>query len=144
MQAGFLGLEAGLTRTKNAINVAIKNLADFGVSVVVFWLVGFGIMFGVTANGWFGADSFALSFAESGTWLTVFFVFQVMFAGTAVTIVSGAIAERLRFLGYIFLAFFVSYFRKLVANASTSQLERELGMEKATLAMAGEEKSSDG
>lgn len=108
MQAGFLGLEAGLTRAKNAINVAIKNLADFGVSVIVFWLVGFGIMFGVTANGWFGADNFALSFGESTTGATVFFVFQVMFAGTAVTILSGAVAERLRFLGYIFLAVFMA------------------------------------
>ena len=110
MQAGFLGLEAGLTRTKNAINVAIKNLADFGVSVIVFWLIGFGVMFGATSNGWFGTDSFALSFAESQPGATVFFLFQVMFAGTAVTIVSGAVAERLRFLGYIFIAVFVAGF----------------------------------
>jgi len=108
MQAGFLGLEAGLTRTKNAINVAIKNLADFGVSVIVFWLVGFGLMFGAASSGWFGTDRFALSFGEPSAGATVFFVFQVMFAGTAVTILSGAVAERLRFLGYIFLAVFIA------------------------------------
>jgi Amt family ammonium transporter len=65
MQAGFLALEAGLTRSKNAINVAIKNMADFGMSTVLFWLTGFAIMFGATAGGWIGTEGFAPSFDEA-------------------------------------------------------------------------------
>ena len=110
MQAGFLALEAGLTRSKNAINVAIKNMADFGMSTVLFWLIGFAIMFGATAGGWIGTEGFAPSFDEAFAWPTVFFTFQVMFAGTAVTILSGAVAERVRFGGYLFLAVLVAGF----------------------------------
>jgi Amt family ammonium transporter len=110
MQAGFLALEAGLTRTKNAINVAIKNMADFGISTVLFWLVGFGVMFGPSFNGWFGGGEYAMSFSEGFAWPTVFFTFQVMFAGTAVTIVSGAVAERLRFGAYLLVAVLVAGF----------------------------------
>ena len=58
MQAGFLCLEAGLTRTKNAINVAVKNLTDFGVAVVLFWAFGFALMFGATKGGWIGSSHF--------------------------------------------------------------------------------------
>jgi Amt family ammonium transporter len=110
MQAGFLALEAGLTRTKNAINVAIKNLADFAISTVVFWSFGFAIMFGGTFGGWLGTDTFFLSFDETQAWPTVFFTFQVMFCGTAVTILSGAVAERLRFGIYLLLAVLVAGF----------------------------------
>ena len=110
MQAGFLALEAGLTRTKNAINVAIKNMADFGISTVLFWLVGFGIMFGPTLGGWMGHSEYAMSFSEGFAWPTVFFTFQVMFAGTAVTIVSGAVAERLKFGSYLLMAILVAGF----------------------------------
>ena len=108
MQAGFLALEAGLTRSKNAINVAIKNMADFGMSTVLFWLVGFGIMFGPSLGGVIGYGDFAVSFDESLAWPTVFFTFQVMFAGTAVTILSGAVAERMKFGAYLFLAMLVA------------------------------------
>lgn len=110
MQAGFLALEAGLTRTKNAINVAIKNLADFGVSTVLFWLVGFGIMFGPTFGGWLGTGDYVPSFSEGNAWPTVFFTFQLMFASTAVTIVSGAVAERLKFGAYLLVAVLVAGF----------------------------------
>ena len=110
MQAGFLALEAGFTRSKNAINVAIKNMADFAISTVVFWTFGFAIMFGPTIAGWFGTGGFALSFDETNAWPTVFFTFQVMFCGTAVTILSGAVAERLRFGAYLFLALWVAGF----------------------------------
>ncbi len=110
MQAGFLALEAGLTRTKNAINVAIKNMADFGISTVLFWLVGFGVMFGPSFGGWMGSGEYAMSFSEGLAWPTVFFVFQVMFAGTAVTIVSGAVAERLKFGAYLLVAVLVAGF----------------------------------
>jgi Amt family ammonium transporter len=110
MQAGFLALEAGLTRSKNAINVAIKNMADFGISTMLFWMIGFAVMFGSTSSGWIGTDEFMLSFNEVRAWPTVFFVFQVMFCGTAVTILSGAVAERMKFGGYLFLAVLVAGF----------------------------------
>ena len=97
MQAGFLCLESGLTRSKNSINVAIKNVADFGISVVLFWAIGFGLMFGVSQNGLFGTTSFFVSFRGDGPALAAFFLFQAMFCGTATTIVSGAVAERMRF-----------------------------------------------
>ena len=58
MQGGFLCLESGLTRSKNAINVAIKNLTDFGVSVVLFWIFGFALMFGMSHHGWIGTSLF--------------------------------------------------------------------------------------
>ena len=58
MQAGFMCLETGLSRSKNSINVALKNAADFGVSVVIFWIFGFGLMFGSSYNGFFGTDLF--------------------------------------------------------------------------------------
>jgi Amt family ammonium transporter len=54
MQGGFLCLESGLTRTKNSTNVALKNLSDFGVAAILFWLIGFGMMFGLTRSGWIG------------------------------------------------------------------------------------------
>jgi len=108
MQAGFLCLETGLTRSKNNINVAIKNLADFGLSTVLFWLLGFGLMFGSSRNGWIGTSSFAFEFSENTAWLVSFFLFQVMFCGTTMTILSGAVAERLRFGAYLIIASVVS------------------------------------
>ena len=60
MQAGFMCMETGLSRYKNSINVALKNAADFGVSVVIFWIFGFGLMFGKSYNGLFGTDLFFL------------------------------------------------------------------------------------
>ena len=56
MQAGFMCMESGLSRHKNSINVALKNAADFGVSVVMFWMLGFGLMFGKSFNGFIGTD----------------------------------------------------------------------------------------
>lgn len=110
MQAGFLCLESGLTRSKNNINVAIKNLIDFGLTTVLFWLLGFGIMFGATSGGFFGLDSFSLSFSPEpqDVQRLIFFIFQVMFCGTAVTILSGAIAERLKFSAYIIITILIS------------------------------------
>ncbi len=68
MQAGFLCLESGITRSKNSINVAIKNLTDFTVSLLLFWLFGYGVMFGASQAGWFGWGSFcpALGQGPSG------------------------------------------------------------------------------
>jgi ammonium transporter len=108
MQAGFLCLESGMTRSKNSINVAIKNLADFCLSTLVFWVLGFGLMFGLSYQGWIGVDLFALDFAEATPSLAVFFLFQVMFCGAAVTILSGIVAERMKFGAYLFVAVVVS------------------------------------
>jgi Amt family ammonium transporter len=108
MQGGFLTLETGLTRSKNNINVAIKNLADFGVSTVVFWTFGFAIMFGPTISGWLGGSGFVPDVGDSSAEFLAFFLFQIMFAGTAVTILSGAVAERMRFGSYLFLAVLIS------------------------------------
>jgi len=101
MQAGFLCLETGLTRSKNNINVAVKNLTDLGVSMVLFWLVGFGLMFGATNGGWFGVENFAFDLALQDPGQAGFFLFQALFCGAAVTTMSGAVAERLRFGWYV-------------------------------------------
>ena len=108
MQGGFLCLESGMTRSKNSINVAIKNLADFCLSTLVFWAIGFGLMFGLSYQGWIGSDLFSLDFAKVPPSLAVFFLFQVMFCGAAVTILSGVVAERMKFGAYLFAAVVVS------------------------------------
>ncbi|MGE0585769.1 MAG: ammonium transporter [Flavobacteriaceae bacterium] len=101
MQVGFLLLEAGMVRSKNAINVAQKNLLDFVVSVVIFGAVGFMIAFGVSGGMPVGSDSRTFFLSDLSQWELVFFVFQVMFCGTAATIVSGAVAERMKLTAYI-------------------------------------------
>ena len=101
MQAGFMCMETGLSRHKNSINVALKNAADFGVAVVVFWIFGFGLMFGKSYNGFFGTDLFF--FKTDIAEYMVYFVFQAMFVATAATIISGAVAERMKFNGYIII-----------------------------------------
>ena len=106
MQAGFMCVESGLSRHKNSINVALKNAADFGVSVVVFWLFGFGLMFGKSFNGLFGTDLFM--FATDISQFQTYFVFQAMFVATAATIISGAVAERLKFVGYLVMTVFAT------------------------------------
>ena len=108
MQAGFACLETGLVRAKNSINVAVKNVADFCVASLAFWAVGFGIMFGATAGGVFGTSFFFFDTGPfdgtSAAWLMAFFFFQLAFCGTATTIVSGAVAERMSFRGYLITA----------------------------------------
>ena len=101
MQAGFMCMETGLSRHKNSINVALKNAADFGLAVVVFWIFGFGLMFGTSYNGFFGTDLFFFK-TEKAEYMT-YFVFQAMFVATAATIVSGAVAERMKFNGYLII-----------------------------------------
>lgn len=103
MQGGFLCLETGLTRSKNAINVALKNAMDLTVALLVFWLVGYGLMFGTTFGGFFGLDRYYPVF-ERSPFDATFFVFQALFCGTAVTIVSGAVAERLAFFWYLIIS----------------------------------------
>ena len=106
MQAGFCCLEMGLVRSKNSINVAIKNLCDFCVAVPAFWLVGFGLMFGASAAGALGTTRFAAPLDQAP--FAVFFLFQLVFCGTSTTIVSGAVAERMRFGGYMWTSLLVS------------------------------------
>ncbi len=101
MQAGFMLLEAGTVRAKNSVNVAQKNLIDFLLSTVCFGAIGFAVMFGTTQSGWFGWSSDIAFFSTSEDWSMTFFVFQLVFCGTAATIVSGAVAERMAMPGYI-------------------------------------------
>ena len=107
MQPGFMCLESGLTRSKNSINVAVKNLADFGISVALFWAFGYAFMFGRSLMGWIGSTGFFLEL-DSNPELAAFFLFQVMFCSTATTIVSGAVAERLQFRAYLIVALVIS------------------------------------
>ena len=106
MQAGFTALESGLVRSKNSINVAIKNFANFLIASSLFWLFGFGLMFGTDAGALLGTSSFL--FESDSAFLTAFFLFQLGFIGTATTLMSGAVAERMRFGGYLVLATFVA------------------------------------
>ncbi len=107
MQPGFMCLESGLTRSKNSINVAIKNLADLGISVALFWAFGYAFMFGNSVLGWIGSSDFFVH-VEATPRLAAFFLFQAMFCSTATTIVSGAVAERMKFRAYLILAGLVS------------------------------------
>ncbi|MGB7416278.1 MAG: ammonium transporter [Thermosynechococcaceae cyanobacterium] len=107
MQAGFMCVESGLTRSKNSINVAVKNMADFGLSVALFWGFGFALMFGASRSGWIGGSHFFPSAGASPKFIA-FFLFQAMFCGTATTIISGAVAERLKFTAYVIVASLVS------------------------------------
>lgn len=107
MQPGFSALESGLVRTKNSINVAAKNFADFCLTSGIYWGFGFALMFGASVNGLFGFTDFAIS-DTSDVWKMAFFIFQLGFASTATTIVSGAVAERMRFYAYLTAAFIMS------------------------------------
>ncbi|CAE7272295.1 unnamed protein product, partial [Symbiodinium necroappetens] len=107
MQAGFACLESGLVRAKNTINVVVKNVVDISLTGLLFWLFGFAVMFGPSLGGWIGTAGFAPDRA-AGAWLLAFFFFQLVFCGTAVTIVSGAVAERMRFAGYLVVAALVA------------------------------------
>ena len=104
MQAGFAMVEAGFTRAKNAGNIIMKNLIDFSAGSLVFWAIGFAFMFGA-GNQFIGTSGFFLqgSFDNLGLEIPTmaFFIFQTVFAATAATIVSGAMAERTNFSGYL-------------------------------------------
>jgi Amt family ammonium transporter len=108
MQAGFAMVETGFTRAKNAVNILMKNLMDFSVGSIVFFLIGFGLMFGAS-NGLFGTTLFGLSGTEPGVhWNWTFLIFQTVFAATAATIVSGAMAERTKFIAYLIYSAVIS------------------------------------
>jgi Amt family ammonium transporter len=110
MQAGFALVEAGFTRAKNAVNIMMKNLMDFSVGSLAFWATGFGLMFGVSKSGWIGTSGFFLSdfLPDVDPWVLAFWMFQVVFCATAATIVSGAMAERTKFTGYLLYSIFIS------------------------------------
>ncbi len=112
MQAGFALLEAGATRAKNSINIIMKNVMDISLGSLFFWLVGFGLMFGTNSSGWIGTDNFALSeidtASDTAAFDFAFFIFQTVFAATAATIISGAVAERTKFAAYLIYAIAVT------------------------------------
>ncbi|HCX65316.1 MAG TPA: ammonium transporter [Eubacteriaceae bacterium] len=102
MQAGFTMVETGFTRSKNAGNIIMKNMMDFSVGSVVYWVFGFGIMFGEDIVGIIGkVDFLSTGSYDFGIPTFGFLIFQTVFAATAATIVSGAMAERTKFLSYL-------------------------------------------
>lgn len=108
MQAGFALLESGMSRAKNSLNVVMKNYMDVCIGTLIFWAVGYGLMFGTNSSGWFGTDGFFINDAEPMTWGVI--LFQTMFAATAVTIASGAMAERTRYNAYLIGALVITGF----------------------------------
>ncbi len=112
MQAGFAMVEAGFTRAKNSVNIMMKNLMDFSMGSIAFYTIGFGLMFGATNTGWFGTSDFFLSgwSPDGDPWVLAFWMFQCVFAATAATIVSGAMAERTKFTSYLIYSLFLCAF----------------------------------
>ncbi len=118
MQAGFAMVETGLTRAKNAGNIIMKNLMDFSAGAVAYWAIGWGLMYGAPSLGGFiGSNGFFLSYTQEtmsaygvSDMSAIFrdWMFQVVFAATAATIVSGAMAERTKFVGYLVYSVFIS------------------------------------
>jgi len=104
MQAGFCCLESGLSRSKNSIHVAIKNVVDVSVVGILFWVFGFGLMYGKTTGGLIGTSHFPYINLGTNVFLSAFFLFQLMLCVTAATIASGASAERMRFTAYVVLS----------------------------------------
>jgi len=112
MQAGFALVEAGLTRAKSVANIMMKNMMDFCAGALAFFAIGYAIAFG-TGNDFFGWDGFFLgdgAFQYGTLTVPVTFIFQVAFAATAATIVSGAMAERTKFKSYFIYSIFISAF----------------------------------
>ncbi len=112
MQAGFAMVEAGFTRAKSAVNIMMKNLMDFSMGSLAFFAIGFGLMFGASSTGFFGTTDFFLSgwSPDGDPWVLAFWMFQCVFAATAATIVSGAMAERTKFTSYMIYSICVCAF----------------------------------
>jgi len=114
MQAGFALVEAGFTRAKNVCNIIMKNLMDVSIGSVIFWLFGFGLMFGAS-NGYFGTNFFmfdgsseiAKETGNSVGFNWAFLLFQTVFCATTATIVSGAVAERTKFTSYLLFSLII-------------------------------------
>ena len=111
MQPGFALVEAGMTRSKNTANILMKNFCDFMCGSVLFWIIGFSIMFG-TDHGFLGWDGwfFRSNAGNDNLPIPAFFIFQTMFCATAATIVSGAMAERTKFSNYLLYSVLISAF----------------------------------
>jgi len=110
MQAGFAFVETGLTRAKNATNILMKNLMDFCFGSIVFWMIGWGFMYGADKlGGLVGFSEFFKGPMGDPTFYRNWF-FQVVFAATSATIVSGAMAERTKFKSYLIYTCFISAF----------------------------------
>jgi len=102
MQAGFAMVEAGFTRTKNTANILMKNLMDFAIGSIIFWILGYTLMYGDDIGGFMGKISLFFGSNEiNGVPDMASLMFQTVFAATAATIVSGAVAERTQFSAYI-------------------------------------------
>ncbi len=112
MQAGFAMVEVGFTRAKNAGNIIMKNVMDFSVGSLVFFVIGYALMYGDTVNGLFGWSNFMVSSGDPGNpdglWQYAYWLFQAVFAATAATIVSGAMAERTKFVSYLLYSLVIS------------------------------------
>lgn len=108
MQAGFAMVETGFTRAKNAGNIIMKNLMDFAIGTVVFWFIGFGLMFGGDSPLVGGLDLFIRGDYSSSIPTFAFVIFQTVFCATAATIVSGAMAERTKFSSYCLYSLIIS------------------------------------
>lgn len=117
MSLGFSAVEAGFTQAKNTVNILFKNTVDTAIGIVVFALFGFALMYPGTFNGWFGFAGFGLSTAEDYDPITYAsghytywtdFLFQAVFCATAGTIVSGAVAERIKISAYFIFTFFLT------------------------------------
>lgn len=104
MHAGFTLVETGFTRAKNSLNIIMKNFLTISIASILYFFVGFGIMFGDSAGGFLGINGFFLSGRED----IDFFIFQAMFAATATTIISGAVAERIHLMSYIMITVVIS------------------------------------
>ncbi len=105
MQAGFAMVEMGLTRAKNAGNIIMKNLMDFSAGAIFYWAIGWALMYGSDIGGLFGFSDF---FVKGDSILYRDWMFQVVFAATAATIVSGAMAERTKFSAYLLYSVVIS------------------------------------
>lgn len=111
MQAGFAMVETGFTRAKNSVNILMKNLVDFCIGSILFFLVGFGLMFGKDAGGFIGTSNFTISIiGKTSTSIFAFWIFQAVFAATAATIVSGAVSERIKFKNYLIYSIIITAF----------------------------------
>ena len=106
MHAGFAMVEAGFTRSKNAVNILMKNILTISIGGIVYFVAGYAIMFGDSAGGFIGTSGFALNGVED----IAFFVFQAMFAATCATIISGAVAERTNIYAYMALVVVMTLF----------------------------------
>ncbi|NJL02697.1 MAG: ammonium transporter [Spirulinaceae cyanobacterium RM2_2_10] len=115
MNAGFGMLETGFCRQKNAVNILSKNLIVFAIAVIAYWAFGFAFMYGADAGGFIGTSGFFLASEDPGAYgldpfpgglpISISFLFQVAFAATAATIVSGAVAERIKFIDFLIFSF---------------------------------------